>query len=71
MTLPHGQLPVRRGQQCTEGQLVASPPGLRPRLDDASACDTVEIGRRCVVSDSEQVNAIIERFLAVSRSAAA
>jgi hypothetical protein len=53
------------------GQLVAFPPGLRPRLDDAGACETVEIGRKCVVSDSEQVNAMIERFLAVSRSAAA
>jgi hypothetical protein len=40
-------------------------------LDDAGACDTVEIGRRCVVSDSELVNAMIERFLAVSQSAAA
>src|SRR5215217_1725369 len=50
MTLPHGQLSVRRGQQCAEGELVAFPPGLRPRLDDAGACDTVEMGRRCVVS---------------------
>ena len=53
------------------GQLVAFPPGLRPRLDDAGACDTVETGRRCVVSNSEQVNAMIEAFLDVSRSAAA
>ena len=71
MTLPHGQLSVRRGQQCAEGELVAFPPGLRPRLDDAGACDTVEMGRRCVVSNSEQVNAMIEAFLDVSRSAAA
>jgi len=40
-------------------------------LDDAGACDTVEMGRRCVVSNSEQVNAMIEAFLDVSRSAAA
>jgi hypothetical protein len=48
MTLPHRQLPFVRANSA-EGHLVGFPPGLRPRLDDAGACDTVEIGRRCVV----------------------
>ena len=70
MTLPHGQLLVSPGQPC-KGSAGRIPASLRSRVDDASACDIVEIGRRCALSDSEQVNAMIERFLAASRSAAA